>query len=548
MRIGRLAPLLLALALPGGGQAAPAGSSYSLVQLTRAAACTAAPEVIRAGGVLVAPELAIWRVRSDRARELAPRLRRAGVLATVEPDRVVRSLAAADFSDPLVPTQWWRSAIGIADLTPPGPGKPVTVVDSGLDLAHPEFAGRPDTVALNEQTTNGKDGAHGTAVASLVAAPANGAGLVGVYPQAALRLYDASPGGSELTTSEIIAGILAAAREGPSVINLSLGSRTRDSLLEQAVYQAYAEGSLIVAAAGNERAEGSPAEYPATLPHVLTVAATGRANETTSFSNRSALNDLAAPGVDMIVAVPTALGGSGYRTGVSGTSFSAPLVAGAAAWVWTVRPELDNTQLFEIMRRSALDLGPAGFDEDTGFGLLSVPAALAFPAPVADPQEPNEDIEYVKPDGFFSVDREALTRPGREQTALGARLDRNEDPHDVYRIWLPPKKVTSVTLTPDADVNLTAWGPGAISVHEAVAGRIAASARLGLAAEVLSLRNSGATGSFAYLDAFLGADAQQASYSLAITTKALPKPKPKPKAKPKPKPKPTPTSRRPAQQ
>ncbi|MBI4171234.1 MAG: hypothetical protein HY511_00595, partial [Actinobacteria bacterium] len=156
MRIARLTPLLLlALALPGGGQAAPE-HAYSLVQLTRAAACTAAPEVIRAGGVLVAPELAIWRVRSDRARELAPRLRRAGVLATVEPDRIVRSLAAADFSDPLVPTQWWRSVLGIADLTPPGPGKPVTVVDSGLDLAHPEFAGRPDTVALNEQTTNGK--------------------------------------------------------------------------------------------------------------------------------------------------------------------------------------------------------------------------------------------------------------------------------------------------------------------------------------------------------------------------------------------------------
>ena len=156
MRIALLAPLFLALALPGGGQATPE-HSYSLVQLTRAAACTAAPEVVRAGGVLVSSELAIWRVRSDRARELAPRLRRAGVLATLEPDRVVHSLAAADFSDPLVPTEWWRSAIGIAALTPPGPGKPVTVVDSGLDLAHPEFAGRLDTVALNEQTTSGRD-------------------------------------------------------------------------------------------------------------------------------------------------------------------------------------------------------------------------------------------------------------------------------------------------------------------------------------------------------------------------------------------------------
>ena len=300
----------------------------------------------------------------------------------------------------------------------------MTVVDSGLDLAHPEFAGRLDTVALNEQTTNGRDGAHGTAIASLVAAPENGVGMVGVYPQAVLRFYDASAGRSALTTSEIIAGILAAAREGPSVINLSLGSRNRDSLLEQAVYQAYAKGSLIVAAAGNERAEGNPVEYPASLPHVLTVAATDQANAVAPFSNRSLFNDLAAPGVGMTVAVPTALGGTGFLTEASGTSFAAPLVSGAAAWVWTVRPDLDNTQLFEIMRRSALDLGPAGFDDESGFGLLSVPAALAYPTPVRDPSEPNDDLEFVKPDGFFAVGRSPLTAPGRERASLAARLDR----------------------------------------------------------------------------------------------------------------------------
>ena len=535
VRIARLAPLLLlALALPGGGQAARGDSSYSLVQLTRATACTAAPALVRAGGVLVAPELAIWRVPSARARELAPGLRRAGALATLEPDRVVHRLGATDFADPLVPTEWWRPAIGVADLTPPGPGKPVTVVDSGVDLAHPEFASRPDTTVLNEQTPTGRDGSHGTAVASLVGAPADGVGMVGIYPQAVLRAYDASPGGGDLATSEIIAGLLAAAKAGPSVINLSLGSQTRDELLEQAVYQAYAEGSLVVVAAGNERAEGSPAEYPSSLAHVLTVAATGHANETAPFSNRSSMVDLAAPGVDMIVAVPTALGGTGFRS-AAGTSFSAPLVSGAAAWVWTVRPELDNTQLFEIMRRSARDLGPAGPDEDTGYGLLDVAAALAYPAPVPDPQEPNDDVEYVKPGGYFAVGRGPLTAPGREKTTFSARLDRNEDPHDVYRIWLPPRKVTSVRLTPDADVNLAAWGPGAISVYDAASGgRLAFSGRQGTTAEAFTLRNAGTRGSYVYLDAGLGANTLQATYSLAITTKALPpvKPKPKPTRKP----------------
>ena len=56
-----------------------------------------------------------------------------------------------DFTDPLVGTEWWRSAIGVAGLTPPGPGKPITIVDSGVDFAHPEFAGRAGIVTLNTQ-------------------------------------------------------------------------------------------------------------------------------------------------------------------------------------------------------------------------------------------------------------------------------------------------------------------------------------------------------------------------------------------------------------
>lgn len=529
MRIALLAPLLLALALLGDGQATP-DHAYWLVQLNRSAADTAAPEVVRAGGMLVAPELAIWRVPGDRTDRLTRRLRTDGALARVQPDRVLPSLAATDFSDPLVPTQWWRSLIGVADITPPGPGKVVTVVDSGLDLAHPEFAGRPDTTALNAQTITGRDGPHGTAVASLVAAPANGVGLVGVYPQAVLRFYDASPNGGQLTTSELIAGVLAAARQGPSVINLSLGSQTRDSLLEQAVYVAYAQGSLIVAAAGNERTEGNPMEYPASLPHVLTVAATDQANAVAPFSNSSLFNDLAAPGVNMTVAVPTALGGNGYLEGVSGTSFSAPLVSGAAAWVWTMRPNLDNTQLFELMRRSALDIGEAGFDADTGYGLLSVPAALAYPTPVRDPSEPNDDLEFVKPEGFFSVGRAPLTAPGREQVSLAARLARNDDPHDVYRIWLPPKKTTTVTLRTNADVSLSAWGPDASSVLQAPKGvRLAFSGGPGAATETVTLPNAEKRGSVAYIDATLAGGALEATYSIRVRTKALPKPKPTPR-------------------
>ena len=111
-----------------------------------------------------------------------------------------------------------------------------------------------------------------------------------------------------------------------------------------------------------------------------------------------------------------------------GTSFSSPLVAGAAAWVWTTRPDLDNTQLFEVMRRSAVDLGTPGFDNASGYGLLNIPNALAFRTPARDPQEPNEDPAQIEPHGLFAAGTQPLNGPGHLGGFLTAHLDRSEDP------------------------------------------------------------------------------------------------------------------------
>ena len=116
----------------------------------------------------------------------------------------------------------------------------------------------------------------------------------------------------------------------------------------------FASGTLVVAAAGNSREDGSPLEYPASLPHVLTAGAIDQSGQPTFFTSGSQYVDLAAPGWDIQVAVPVA-----YRPAetdydsFSGTSFASPIVAGATAWVWTARPTLDITQLFEVMRLSA---------------------------------------------------------------------------------------------------------------------------------------------------------------------------------------------------
>ena len=165
-----------------------------------------------AGGTELAHELRIWRVPSSAVADL----RRAGVVRISRKERLLPTLATSLqlATDPLVPFEWWRAAVGADQVDPPGPGKPVTVVDSGLDLTHPEFATRPNTTALNPQTTSDADEDHGTAVASVVAATNNGVGIVGIYPEAVLRVWDASPFGF-LNEGAAIEGIYEAARRGP---------------------------------------------------------------------------------------------------------------------------------------------------------------------------------------------------------------------------------------------------------------------------------------------------------------------------------------------
>src|SRR6185295_18420366 len=97
-------------------------------------------------------------------------------------------------------------------------------------------------------------------------------------------------------------------------------------------------GSLVVAAAGNDFARGNPRDYPGAYPHVLTAAATGKIDQPSSFSTGNTAVDLAAPGESINVPHPT---DPTIWKAVAGTSFSSPIVAAVAAWVWTVRPDLD---------------------------------------------------------------------------------------------------------------------------------------------------------------------------------------------------------------
>jgi hypothetical protein len=505
----------LALALPATAAATPliprdlsslARYGDALVQLGATRRPAVERQLRAAGGVRVSVRQRLWRVPSRAAQRLVPRLAVTGAVVEVEENRPRALNDHIAHGDPLLPQQWWYQRIGADRVEPPGPGKPVTVIDSGLDVAHPEFAGRPNTTVLNGQSFSGEREFHGTAVSSVVAAPANGIGVVGVYPQAVLNSWDASPRG-QLSAADVIAGIEAATARGPGVINLSLGGTGESNFESQAVADAFARGSILVAAVGNEREEGSPRSFPANYPHVLTVASTDPADRISSFSSASPAIDVAAPGEDIYAAVPTRFAPTGFAP-LDGTSFSAPIVAGALAWIWTVRPELEKTQVMELVRRSARDLGAPGRDADTGFGLLDIPRALTFPSPAIDPSEPNDNLAR-------GARTAPLTRRGRPSANVLARLDSSDDPRDYYRVFVPAgRRVTLVLRSTQRAILLGMGRPTPSGLPARFAG-----------ARTLVFTNRARRGLVAVVLVFAGTvrSLETGSYSLTVRTVLAPR-------------------------
>ena len=201
------------------------------------------------------------------------------------------------------------------------------VIDSGIDLAHPDLnvdKGRSKTFVSFTTDANDQNG-HGTHVAGTIGAKANGVGVIGVAPGArvvAVRVLDRFGSGS---TSGVIAGVdyVAANGQPGDVANMSLGGSV-STALDQAVVDAAAGGVRFVLAAGNESdnaANHSPAR--AEGPNVFTVSAFDSNGNFASFSNYGPNVDWAEPGVS----IKSTWKGSGYNT-ISGTSMAAPHLSG----------------------------------------------------------------------------------------------------------------------------------------------------------------------------------------------------------------------------
>jgi len=407
--------------------------------------------------------------------------------------------AATPPNDPLVPRQWYLArdrALDVFDAAQQLLAVRVAVIDSGVDLTHPELRGR---IAASWSFVDGPvadtDG-HGTFVAGEIAALSdNGVGIAGLAPPARLLVAKVVRDDGTIPDRAEAAAIRWAVRSGARVINLSFGStrdpsdRSRDgfSASERSAIQfAVRNGVLVVAAAGNGNdAPTRPwpyASYPAAFPHVLGVAAFGRSGAVPTFSNRDdQYVDLAAPGMDIFSLLPRSVtnkfplcdeqgysscGPKEYRH-ADGTSFSSPQVAAAAALLFAALPSLRPDQVGELLKVSADDATPANGcgeceparDALTGSGRLDVGAAVKSvlgTLPVPDRLEPNDD-----------AGDDAATAYG--PLNMRATLDAWDDPNDVYRIHLRRGQRLSVYVRsgPKIDTSIVLWKPRLHSLSDA---------------------------------------------------------------------------------
>ena len=242
----------------------------------------------------------------------------------------------------------------------------------------------------------------------------------------------------EITCADAANAILAAANSGAKVLNLSFGSPSDCATLFGAVQIAFAKGTPRRGGGRQRVRAGQPGHLPGRLPARPLGRSLNPDLKSSGFSSANAAVDVAAPGVDIPVATPGAFdtedGALDGVTRANGTSFAAPIVSGAAAWLATVRPDLSNGQLADVLRRSARDVDRPGYDTNTGFGLVHMAAALALPAPARDVLEPNDGITFVNGSVFSRPDPVRLAR----QRPQHAGRQRRQGRGSLRRLPHPP--------------------------------------------------------------------------------------------------------------
>jgi type VII secretion-associated serine protease mycosin len=461
-------------AVPPGPARAAAPPDHPVVPDRRSAnTATALGSAITKGEVVPEVDTSHLFLRPARpATELAPRLQRAGaraeravrgtgwtVLETPAGDAErVRNELAADPTVGRVELAYRRHASKVPNDpawpngqssylgplrvdrawdTTQGAGVTIAVLDTGVDLNQPDFAGRllPGFDFVNNDSNPTDDVGHGTMVAGVAAAATNNnMGIAGIAGQAKVlpvKVLNSQGFGSD---ADFATAIVWATDHGADVINMSFGGGLASEPLVDAIDYALAHDVVVVAAAGNDAAE--TVEFPARVPGVIAVSATGDDGGIAYFSSYGWRVDVAAPGVEII---STAYHSNGQpKVDVaSGTSFSSPLVAGVAALIRAAFPAMTQAEVADRIRATARDVGPHGPDSAYGAGVVDPLAAVGGPLPAARPslrsgsEEPND-----APD-------DAVTITGSRSASISPEVDA-----DWYRMQLTSGLYYRVAVTP----------------------------------------------------------------------------------------------------
>ncbi|HYM39343.1 MAG TPA: S8 family serine peptidase [Thermoplasmata archaeon] len=288
-------------------------------------------------------------------------------------------------NDPLFKLQWGLNAIDAPTAWNVGLGSHnivVAVVDTGVwytdtDLA-PNMWNNTDgshgwNFILNNNDPMDSDAAsntyHGTGVAGVIGAVINNNDYIAGVANTGLMALEALGPNGEGTSYNTSLAIRWAADHGARVINLSLGTNTTlvgPTDIQLAIDYAWSKGALIVAAAGNSGS--STLDYPASLPNVVSVAAVTQSLARAPFSNYGTGLSMGAPGYQILTLCPSSCGGTHL---LDGTSLAAPFVSGVAALVLADDPSLTNVELWNVLNRTAVPQGTAGYNTGYGWGVVN---------------------------------------------------------------------------------------------------------------------------------------------------------------------------------
>jgi hypothetical protein len=336
-----------------------------------------------------------------------------GVIDYYEPIRVLKISQVAN--DSLIQQQWyletikakeaWQITTGSQDII-------IGVIDTGIDYTHPDLKG---SLWINNAEKNGISGmdddnngfiddslgwdftdaprfsdggdyidpdndpmdeygsGHGTQIAGIIAAQANnGIGITGIGPNLSVMNLRAGTASGYLEEDDVANALIYALDNGARIVNMSFGDVALSRFLKDIIYYTYQQGLILIASAGNSG--NDEVHYPSGLAETISVGATDKDDNIAGFSNYGPTLDCVAPGSEIL---STAVNGK-YNI-VSGTSFSAPVVAAIAGLILSVNVDFSSERVRNILKTSADDILYYGWDNYSGAGRISALNAVSVP-------------------------------------------------------------------------------------------------------------------------------------------------------------------------